>query len=162
MGISRTFQITRPLARLSALENVMVGAFLHTSRLSVAQDAALAILEQVGLADHAGQLAGELTLGEQRRLEVARALALQPSVLLLDEVMAGLNPSEIAATIAMFQRLHAGGLTMLVIEHNLKVVRALSHRVVVLDHGVMIAQGEAEDVLTDPAVVEAYLGRRRH
>ncbi len=162
LGISRTFQITRPLTAMSALENVVVGAFLHTTRLSLAQEAALRILDQVGLGDRAGQLAGEMTLGEQRRLEVARALALRPSVLLLDEVMAGLNPSEIAVTIEMFRALNAAGLTLLVIEHNLKVVRALSHQVVVLDHGVLIAHGEAEDVLTSPAVVEAYLGRRRH
>jgi branched-chain amino acid transport system ATP-binding protein len=162
LGMSRTFQITRPLASMSALENVMIGAFLHNRRLASAQSLALQFLDEVGLADCAGRSAGDLSLGEQRRLEVARALALQPQIILLDEVMAGLNQSEVAVTIEMFRRLHRGGLTLLVIEHNLKVVRALSERVVVLDHGVLIAEGGAEDILNAPAVVEAYLGRRRH
>jgi len=162
LGMSRTFQITRPLTSMTALENVMIGAFLHQWRLHVAERLALDILDQVGLADRAGRRAGELSLGEQRRLEVARALALQPEIILLDEVMAGLNQSEVAVTIDMFRRLHQGGMTLLVIEHNLKVVRALSERVVVLDHGVMIAEGKPEDILSAPAVVEAYLGKRRH
>ncbi len=162
LGMSRTFQITRPLTSMTALENVMVGAFLHNRRLIEAQALALRILGDVGLADRAGRPAGELSLGEQRRLEVARALALQPAIILLDEVMAGLNQSEVATTIEMFRRLHRGGLTLLVIEHNLKVVRALSQRVVVLDHGVMIAEGSPEEILSAPAVVEAYLGKRRH
>ncbi len=162
LGMSRTFQITRPLTSMTALENVMVGAFLHNRRLIEAQAQALRILGDVGLADRAGRPAGELSLGEQRRLEVARALALQPAIILLDEVMAGLNQSEVATTIEMFRRLHRGGLTLLVIEHNLKVVRALSQRVVVLDHGVMIAEGSPEEILSAPAVVEAYLGKRRH
>ena len=161
-GMSRTFQITRPLASMTALENVMIGAFLHNRRLAAAQDLAARILDDVGLGDRAGRPAGELSLGEQRRLEVARALALKPQILLLDEVMAGLNQSEVAVTIEMFRRLHRGGLTLLVIEHNLKVVRALSQRVVVLDHGILIAQGEPEHILNAPAVVEAYLGKRRH
>ena len=161
-GMSRTFQITRPLTSMTALENVMVGAFLHNRRLWVAQSLAMRILEDVGLADRAGRAAGELSLGEQRRLEVARALALQPEIILLDEVMAGLNQSEVAVTIEMFRRLHRGGLTFLVIEHNLKVVRALSQRVVVLDHGVQIGEGSPEEILNAPAVVEAYLGKRRH
>jgi len=162
LGMSRTFQITRPLTSMTALENVMIGAFLHQWRLHVAERLALDILDQVGLADRAGRRAGELSLGEQRRLEVARALALRPEIILLDEVMAGLNQSEVAVTIDMFRRLHQGGMTLLVIEHNLKVVRALSERVVVLDHGVMIAEGKPEDILSAPAVVEAYLGKRRH
>jgi len=161
-GMSRTFQITRPLASMTALENVMVGAFLHNRRLGAAQSLALRILDDVGLADCAGRAAGELSLGEQRRLEVARALALQPEILLLDEVMAGLNQSEVAVTINMFRRLHCDGLTLLVIEHNLKVVRALSQRVVVLDHGSLIAEGDPEEILNAPAVIEAYLGKRKH
>ncbi len=161
-GMSRTFQITRPLTSMTALENVMVGAFLHHRRLADAEPLALRILGDVGLAECAARPAGELSLGEQRRLEVARALAQQPAIILLDEVMAGLNQSEVTTTIEMFRRLHRGGLTLLVIEHNLKVVRALSQRVVVLDHGVMIAEGSPEEILNAPAVVEAYLGKRRH
>ena len=100
-------------------------------------------------------------MSERRRLEVARALALDPKVILLDEVMAGLNPTEISDAIDLFRRLHRRGLTLLVIEHNLSVVRTLSQRVIVLDHGVMIAQGGAEEILTRPDVVSAYLGKRR-
>ena len=125
------------------------------------QAKAVEVLEEVGLLGRAGDLAGELTLSERRRLEVARALALEPSIILLDEVMAGLNPSEVAGSIELYRRLNLAGLTFLVIEHNLKVVRAFAERVIVLDHGAMIAEGGADEILGTPAVVEAYLGRKR-
>jgi len=158
LGIGRTFQIAKPLVALSALENVMVGAFLHHPSLADAQDKAMAVLERVGLGQHANRRAGELTLSEWRWLEVARALATEPELILLDEVMAGLNQSEVAQAIELLQSLHADGLTFLIIEHNLKVVRAFSERVVVLDRGRLIAEGKAEDILSAPAVVSAYLG----
>ncbi len=158
LGMGRTFQIAKPLIALNALENVMIGAFLNDRGLNAARDKAMAVLERVGMAHLAGRRAGDLTLSERRRLEVARALALQPQIVLLDEVMAGLNQSEVAQEIALLKSLHAQGLTFLIIEHNLKVVRAFSDRVVVLDHGRMIAEGTAEQILSDPAVVEAYLG----
>jgi branched-chain amino acid transport system ATP-binding protein len=161
LGMGRTFQISKPLAALNVLENVMVGAFLRHKSLRAAQEHATAVLEEIGLAEGMHRRASELTLSERRRLEVARALALEPQILLLDEVMAGLNASEIALAIELFQRLHARGLTLLVIEHNLKVVRALSQRVIVLDHGALIAEGSAEEILVAPQVVEAYLGRRK-
>lgn len=161
LGMGRTFQIAKPLIALNALENVMIGAFLHRRRLSEARDYAYEVLEEIGLANRALRRASELTLSERRRLEVARALALGPQIVLLDEVMAGLNASEIEQAIELFRRLHARGLTLLVIEHNLRAVRALSQRVIVLDHGVLIAQGGAEDVLRAPEVVTAYLGGRR-
>jgi branched-chain amino acid transport system ATP-binding protein len=161
LGMGRTFQIAKPLIALNALENVMIGAFLHRRSLRDSRDHAFKILEEIGLADRALRRASELTLSERRRLEVARALALDPQIILLDEVMAGLNASEVEQAIELFHRLHARGLTLLVIEHNLKVVRALSQRVIVLDHGVLIAQGGAEDILRAPEVVSAYLGRRR-
>ncbi len=161
LGMGRTFQISKPLAALNVLENVMVGAFLRHRSLGAARDHAMAVLEEIGLADHLRRRASELTLSERRRLEVARALALEPEIILLDEVMAGLNPSEIALAVELFQRLHARGLTLLVIEHNLKVVRALSQRVLVLDNGALIAEGSAEEILAAPQVVEAYLGRRK-
>jgi len=161
LGLGRTFQIAKPLIALNALENVMIGALLHHKSVRAARAHAFDVLEQIGLAQRAFKRASELTLSERRRLEVARALALDPQVILLDEVMAGLNPTEIGESIALFHRLHRRGLTLLVIEHNLAVVRALSQRVIVLDHGVMIGQGGAEDMLTRPEVVSAYLGKRR-
>jgi len=161
IGLGRTFQIAKPLIALNALENVMIGALLHHGSVRAARAHAYAVLEEIGLAQRAFNRASELTLSERRRLEVARALAHDPKVILLDEVMAGLNPTEIADAIDLFNRLHRRGLTLLVIEHNLGVVRALSQRVIVLDHGVMIAQGDAEEMLTKPEVVSAYLGKRR-
>jgi branched-chain amino acid transport system ATP-binding protein len=158
MGMGRTFQIAKPLIALNALENVMIGAFLRDGSLNVARDKAMAVLERVGMAHLAGRRAGDLTLSERRRLEVARALALQPQIVLLDEVMAGLNQSEVAQEIALLRTLHAQGLTFLIIEHNLKVVRAFSDRVIVLDRGRRIAEGTAEQILAAPAVIEAYLG----
>ena len=118
-------------------------------------------LDEVGMRDRAHVRAGELTLSERRRLEVARALALEPHIVLLDEVMAGLNPSEVAELIGLVWRLNESGLTLLIIEHNLKVVRAFSKRVIVLDHGAKIAEGDAETILSTPEVIEAYLGKRR-
>ncbi len=159
MGMGRTFQIAKPLIALNALENVMIGSFLHDAPLSVARDKAMAVLQRVGLAHLAAKRASELTLSERRRLEVARALALGPQIVLLDEVMAGLNQSEVGREIELLRSLHAEGLTFLIIEHNLKVVRAFSDRVIVLDRGKLIAEGTADEILTSPAVIEAYLGQ---
>ncbi|MDE2454457.1 MAG: ABC transporter ATP-binding protein [Burkholderiales bacterium] len=159
LGMGRTFQIAKPLIALNALENVMIGSFLHEARLGAARDKAMAVLERVGMAHLAARRAGELTLSERRRLEVARALALEPQIVLLDEVMAGLNQSEVGHEIELLHSLHAQGLTFLIIEHNLKVVRAFSDRVVVLDRGALIAEGTADEILNSPAVVQAYLGQ---
>ena len=158
LGMGRTFQIAKPLIALNALENVMIGAFMRHPRLSVARDKAMLVLEKVKMAHLARRRAGDLTLSERRRLEVARALALEPEIMLLDEVMAGLNQSEVAMEIDLLQNLHAEGQTFLIIEHNLKVVRAFSKRVVVLDRGRLIAEGTAEEILSSPAVIKAYLG----
>ncbi len=158
LGMGRTFQIAKPLIGLNALENVMIGAFLHHRALNDARDKAFVVLEKVGLAQHAGRRAGDLTLSERRRLEVARALALEPEIVLLDEVMAGLNQSEVGQAIELLQGLHKTGLTFLIIEHNLKVVRAFSERVVVLDRGRLIAEGTADQILSSPEVIKAYLG----
>jgi len=161
LGLGRTFQIAKTLTSLTTLENAVVGAFLRHRRLGDAEAVAMQALERVGLGGRARVSAWNLTLGERRRLEVARALATEPEIILLDEVMAGLNPAEIDAAIELFIGLHAEGYSFLVIEHNLKVVRAFSQRVLVLDHGSMIAAGTADEVLTNPAVVEAYIGRKR-
>ena len=161
LGFGRTFQISQTLTSLTTLENAMVGAFLRHAGLRAAADHAHAMLELVGLGPRASVRAGVLTLSERRRLEVARALATDPRIVLLDEVMAGLNQTEIQEIVDLVQRLNADGHTFLVIEHNLKVVRQFSHRVIVLHRGAMLAEGTAEDVLANPTVVEAYVGKRR-
>jgi branched-chain amino acid transport system ATP-binding protein len=161
IGFGRTFQISQTLTSLTTLENAMVGAFLHHRRLPEAARRAAAVLELVGLGPRAGVQAGVLTLSERRRLEVARALALDPKILLLDEVMAGLNPTEIQDVASLVQTLNRQGHTFLVIEHNLKVVRQFSNRVIVLERGAKLAEGSADDVLANPAVVAAYIGAGR-
>jgi len=158
LGMGRTFQISKPLIALTALENVMIGAFMRHHDMQEACDRAIGVLERVGLMYLARRRAGDLTLSERRRLEVARALALEPEIVLLDEVMAGLNQSEVGQAIDLLKGLHAEGHTFLIIEHNLKVVRAFSERVVVLDRGQWIGEGSAEEILTSPDVIKAYLG----
>ena len=161
LGFGRTFQISQTLTTLTVLENAMVGAFLRHPRLADAAAHARGVLDLVGLAPRADIRAGALTLSERRRLEVARALATDPRVVLLDEVMAGLNQTEVQVVVELVQMLNARGHTFLVIEHNLKVVRAFSRRVIVLDRGAKLAEGDAASVLGDPRVVEAYVGRKR-
>jgi branched-chain amino acid transport system ATP-binding protein len=161
LGFGRTFQISQTLTSLSVLENAMVGAFLRHPRMVDAAERALDVLELVGLGSRSSVRAGELTLSERRRLEVARALATDPRIVLLDEVMAGLNQTEIRQVVELVQMLNGRGFTFLVIEHNLKVVRTFSRRVVVLHRGAKLAEGTADDVLSSQVVVEAYVGRKR-
>lgn len=158
LGFGRTFQISQTMTSLSVLENAMIGAFLRLRSSRDAADRAMSALESVGLGARAARKSAELTLGERRRLEVARAIAMQPDIVLLDEVMAGLNETEITEIMDLIRQLNAGGMTLLVIEHNLKVVRAFSRRVVVLDQGRLLAEGSADQVLSDKAVIDAYLG----
>jgi branched-chain amino acid transport system ATP-binding protein len=158
-GIGRTFQIVRPFGGLSVCDNVLIGALRRTSDVAAARRAALAILERIGLADKAEALAHSLTLAERKRLEIARALATEPKILLLDEVMAGLRPVEIDRMVAVFAALcRDTGLTILLTEHVMRAVMALSHHIVVLHHGQKICEGPPEAVARDPRVLDSYLG----
>lgn len=158
-GLGRTFQIVKPFPGLSILENVMVGAFARTNSVAQAREEAMRILAFVGLEGRAHLLASTLTLAGRKRLEVARALATKPDLILLDEVSAGLNPTEVEEMIGLLQRLADLGVSSVAgVEHVMQVVMTLSDRVVVLNHGEMIAEGTPQEVVNHPAVVAAYLG----
>ena len=159
-GLVRTFQIVRVFPHLTAFENVVIGALLRARSVRLARDRAREILEDVGLAGRAGIRARDLTMADRKRLELARALATDPRVLLLDEPMSGLTPREVSEAVALVRRLRERGLTIVLVEHVLEVVMPLAEHVIVLDHGRVIAQGTPTEVSRDPEVVAAYLGRR--
>ncbi len=160
LGLARTFQIMRPLTGMSVVENVMVGGLIHTSSVAQARASAMTILDRVGLADRAGQLAAALALPDRKMLELAKALATRPRLLLLDEVMAALRPADSDRIVGVLQELRRGGMTILLIEHVMRVVMAHADKVVVLHHGETIAAGPPAAVAADPVVIESYLGRR--
>jgi branched-chain amino acid transport system ATP-binding protein len=158
-GIGRTFQLVKPFAGLSVLDNVIVGALRRNRQVGIARRKAQAILDHLGLADKRHQPASALTLPDRKRLEVARALATEPRLLLLDEVMAGLRPTETDQMVTVFRRLNEEhGVTILLIEHVMRAVMALSREIHVLHHGELIASGSPDDVVRHPAVLECYLG----
>jgi branched-chain amino acid transport system ATP-binding protein len=158
-GIARTFQIVRPFPALSVEDNVIVGALLKQRDVAAAREQARAVLRRLDLFDKRSRIASTLTLPDRKRLEVARALATEPKLLLLDEVMAGLRPTETDRMVAILRDINReSGLTILLIEHVMRAVMALASRVLVLDHGVAIASGSPEQVVRDPAVVRSYLG----
>ncbi len=158
-GIGRTYQIVRPFPGMSVEDNVMVGALLRRRDTRQAKEWVYRILHRLDLYEKRNQLAGSLTLPDRKRLEVARAIATEPKLLLLDEVMAGLRPTEIDRMVDAFRRLNTDhGVTILLIEHVMRAVMALAGQILVLSHGKPIAQGLPQDVVRDQAVIDSYLG----
>ncbi len=158
MGLVRTFQVVKPFGNLTVLQNVMVGSFLRTLDPGAARTRALEAMERVGLAERRDMAAKSLTTSDRKRLEVARALATRPRLLLLDEVMAGLNPAELVQMLETLKRIRGRGVTLLVIEHIMAAIMTVSERILVLHHGEKIAEGPPREVAHDKRVVDAYLG----
>jgi len=158
LGLTRTFQIVKPFGNLSVLDNVTIGSLTKVTSVRAARADAERVIEQCGLGSYMHARARGLPIGLRKRLEVARALATRPRLLLLDEVMAGLNPSELAGIVALIRRLHDEGLTLIVIEHVMAAMMRLARRIAVLHHGELIAEGPPAQVAADRRVIDAYLG----
>jgi branched-chain amino acid transport system ATP-binding protein len=157
-GLARTFQVARPFGKMTVLANVMTGAFLRDKHTDAARSRAREAIEFVGLSAKEHVAARDLTTIDQRRLEMARALATEPRLLLLDEVMAGLNPSEIDQAIALVGKLSQRGLTIVIVEHVMRAIMAVARHIVVLDHGQKIAEGNPKEIVANQDVIRAYLG----
>jgi ABC-type branched-subunit amino acid transport system ATPase component len=158
LGLARTFQIVKPFGGLTVLDNVVVGALTRGLAVAEARDAARVTIDRLGMTRHEGALAAALPLALRKRLEVARALATAPRLLLLDEIMGGLNPTEVNETLALIEALAAEGLTLLVIEHNMHAIMRIAETVLVLDGGRLIAEGPPAEVTRDERVIAVYLG----
>ena len=157
-GMVRTFQITQPFAKISVRENIMVGAYFHTADRKLAEREAETVAGMVGMTGQLDQMGADLTVAGRKRLELARALATRPRLLLLDEVMAGLNPTEITEIVQVIRAIRDSGITILLIEHVMQAVTSLAERVYVLNQGRMIAEGTPAAIADNPEVIEAYLG----
>jgi branched-chain amino acid transport system ATP-binding protein len=157
-GLARTFQVAKPFGAMTVLANVMTGAFLHDKKTDGARTRAREAIEFVGLTAKEHTPARDLTTIDQRRLEMARALATDPRILLLDEVMAGLNPAEIDQAVALVGKLSKRGLTIVIVEHVMRAIMAVARHIVVLDHGQKIAEGPPDEVIENPDLIRAYLG----
>jgi branched-chain amino acid transport system ATP-binding protein len=157
-GIARTFQLSRPFGGLSAVENVMVGAFARLESTTKARDLAMELLNFLNLGDRCTADANDLTAFDKRKIELGRALATQPRLLLMDEVVAGATPSEAAEMVTLVRKVRDRGITVLIVEHVMKVIMGLSDRVIVMDQGCLIANGEPQTVVKDPRVLIAYFG----
>jgi branched-chain amino acid transport system ATP-binding protein len=157
-GLARTFQIVKPFSSKSVLYNVMVGSFATTDKTSVAEEKALNVLKLLQFEDKKDERAGNLTIAERKRLEIARALATEPKLLLFDEVMAGLRPAEVDEMVQIIQNLRDQGITIFVIEHIMRAIMTLSDRIVVIHFGKKIAEGSPQEVASDDNVIKAYLG----
>ena len=157
-GLARTFQVARPFGKMTVLANVMTGAFLRDRKIEIARERATEAIDFVGLSAKSHMAASDLTTIDQRRLELARALATEPRLLLLDEVMAGLNPTEIDVAVSLIGRLSERKLTIVIVEHVMRAIMAVARRIVVLDHGQKIAEGSPDEVVANEEVIRAYLG----
>ncbi len=158
LGLARTFQVAKPFGAMTVLANVMTGAFLRDRHVAAAREKAREAIAFVGLSAKEQTPAKDLTTIDQRRLEMARALATEPRILLLDEVMAGLNPSEIDQAVALVGKLAQKGLTIVIVEHVMRAIMAVARHIVVLDHGQKIAEGAPKEIVENPEVIRAYLG----
>ena len=157
-GLARTFQVVKPLPKLTVFDNVMVACLSKSKNIRIARDKASTVLEKAGLLDMSDTLAGTLSIGNLKRLEVARALATEPSLLLMDEPMGGLTPSEVERAIQLICDINREGVSIVIIEHIMKAVMAVAESIVVLQNGELIASGKPQEVVKNPQVIKAYLG----